>query len=605
VSSVFKNSRMLEARSSRPPSRNLTFLPFCFLLLLIFFAVSCGSKEADEKPPLVTIESGADRADDLSVKLEIVWNYWYMQIEQPSDSPLIVYLNERFNVSASCRPARVATRIETQIEEAANGWLPDIFEVFADWDILTAAGGMRPIPRHMVETYAPRYAMLLNDENEWDKISARRNGFPNASEGDIAFLPGYCTAAGILGGYSVYKWDLLREAGIIPNGEVNEIHKNVFFCAEPFTFDQFQIIIEKVLPLMPGGRAFSLTGDWIIDREKDLFPLWGMFGIGGDFVEEDGNVVPVYASRQYRAFLEFVIERARRHGIFIIDEESKEYGANAFAPLAVWFSKTLPKQPGYGFTNFMSEINSMPRTMNGVFLVVPPEINIFSKHEAAPVNGGRYFTDEKFAVGSQVSDEKLARLLTMFDELTFDDEVYWAAEMGIEGVHYDMQGRNSEGVPVQGRNSEGVPVQGRNSEGVPEQGSEADLGMNRLDGGPVDYVGRFYTNVRPEEPYFRIRRLLGAEVTNILALHAAGTGSEIITPAYRAKKDRALSDALSDFYLINNREDICQAVQNYYYGVVADGSRTLAEWDLYINELDGLGLRELIEIYTEHMVLIK
>jgi len=550
-------------------------VPFFVCLAIFFCAASCGKTEKEEPEPAFFDPGSFAYAFDEEDTLEIYWGFAYRNDMIKSESAIIRFFNERYNIELGRFWDRGNMDGNNyQLIQAKRDKLPDIFHVTLrefDWEEIVGTGSLRTIPRDLIETYAPRYARLLTENGEWERYAAPNNGFRDAPRDELAFLPGYNDDCEMLGVYSIYSLDKLEKIGVAPKGNLVELYPNMFFCAEPFSFHEFQMIIEKSALDPETGYLFSLTGDFKTDREHDLLPLWGMFAIGDDYVKNGGKIIPFYASEEYRAFLEFVAEYANRNQIYFLDESKTFLGASYDVLKAgfVWTSVSTRENNGLNWIfNHVKSISSNFLSSGERFLITPAETNMNGLHEAVPVNGGRYFTEEKIAVSAATSDGKLARILAMFDDLSFDYETRTAGFFGMEGIHHSRETTATE--------------------------TKINL-FFPLD--MTDYILSFYTHVKLNE-YNNTGTDYGA---NWLFDYARSYGSTIIAPVYRPADERAFYNDLRVFNLNNSIAAIEAEAARFYSEAVSGNADVLGKWDEYIGRLNSHGLQALSDLYTEHL----
>jgi hypothetical protein len=381
-----------------------------FILTFIFLATSCG------KPDVTGTNTASLDEPTISIK----WG-WGHELEIPpyatipAGGSVIHYMEDKFNVEI--------TKVLYDYERAASVETPDIFPNYN----LSASDDIRFIPRAMIEEYAPRYAALLSREPYGWEI--------NKVPGEEAYtgLLMYYDSNRYLNDYSVYRLDWLEALDIRPNGPVTEIYEDIYFTDKAFTQNQF-------LSIMDIFTRASLTGVdthgfAMLKNPEYLYytaaPLLGMFGLNSTsswmFAAED----------DYKEFLRFLAQAYNNGILTLAGDDYSLYADEINNGRIGWWMQNIWSVSLLRMNYFAPLFENEP---NVKLLVTPPEIGVSGKQGAGALSVLPFTNYVNWGVNANVSDEKLARLLTMYDELSFDRETWLVSRYGFEGETYHWEG---------------------------------------------------------------------------------------------------------------------------------------------------------------------
>ncbi|MCL2707593.1 MAG: hypothetical protein FWF03_00600 [Defluviitaleaceae bacterium] len=462
----------------------------------------------------------------------------------PDNGKIAKELSERFDVIL--RTERNVSDFEKfQRKLMAEKKLPDIFHTnILSADELIESGGVRKIPWDMVARYAPNYFALL-ESNE------RLFEYFRTNDSAQYMLPGLERTIDILSVWSIYRLDWLEKIGVWPNGSVTQISDRVSFTDAAFDYAEFVNIMQSFAAYPPfrGFTTRNYGNDWY-----NLTTLFGMWGLNRDNVFENGSAVLTFASDGFRSALEFISLMNRTETIYFGTDWSMSYWGGATG----WWNFNvfdMLREDGYIASYFYSNPDAK-------LLIAPPERGPENKQGAH----GYYRPNELnvtrvFYVSSEVSDEKLAKILEIFEALSCDPETYVIANHGFEGVDYEW---------------EDVPY---------------DSGILRLPTS-TEIVGIF-TTATLDERAGRRRYQIPSQAFYDFA--TSGFARSLMLTPYKSDPGGDYAEA---YYKVENRypaSGLAGRASEYYRAVISGEKDLIDTWDEYIKELKAYGLDEWTE----------
>jgi len=523
--------------------------------------------------------NASDESGALSEVFDISWDYYVYygdsyEGDLPSDSKITKRLNERFNarISSETVPySKIRTRgFEAFLLDAEKtGVLPDIVSM-RDIEIArfeSLSGNFRKIPLELIERHAPRYASALSSNPALLEPSG-------GNENEVSVLLGVSQRNERLDMFSVYRLDWLEAVGMEPKGEPYEVWEGAYFTEEAFTQDEFLEIMRKFEMYCRGGDssapmrlAFNLYEDF-----KLLGSLSGMFGFGLPagytvfdqteemFFDENGAPVLWFAGNGFKSFLLFFEDLIKTDAVRVYQNNMVVSGL--FPDETGW--RSMPADHSYmserlhGYTSLNVQYNPSAK-----FLVTPPEIGPDGSQGAVGgYESGYAHNGANYMVGAGVDDSKLARILEIFEAVSFDPDTYMLAHYGVEGDDYAWSGAPFE------------------SEVRPLQSGDPPMGM----------LGHYNTGGASQlDDIFVLpsRRLIN------FATGASGRAM-IIKPYDMANGLRKNKDFHKQSEIFEGSYwNIFYAAQALYVDVANGGSAT-DQWDAYAAKLEELG----VEAYT-------
>jgi len=459
---------------------------------------------------------------------------------------------------------------------------PDIFKAYfgyLSFEETVETGGAREIPWGMIETHAPRYAALIGND------TVLKEQFSTSGSGTYV-LTGLTKKPDMLGTYSVYRLDWLEKFGIKPPGEISQLSENIFFTESAYNIDEFISIMEAF------SDQDTVIWDFLGEMNTGLAPyyLWssgndtlmGLFGANWSNVNENGSAVFYGASSAFESFLIFY-ESMIYQGLARTD---MMYAGDMSIEWVGWWNVDLSSQIFSGNMDLLQRVITMVNNNEGNWkdysedgarsglaamnlLITPPEINPsgMQRVNSADPGGVSITENEYFMIGANVSDEKLAKILEIFDAVCFDPEVYVMVNYGFEGEDFNWAGEPYESY-----------VEAREIDfNDPEGEMPGYFAVKTMDG----IAGKLVYTI-PD---------------NALARFAfSRSAREMNFPPYKSDPLNSLADdpAAKNFNELNR-------IAKKYHDEIIFGQKSVADtWDDYIAELTAAGLNEYNELINKY-----
>ena len=534
------------------------------ILFLVIFAllVSCtrnGTKQPDVPDVDVIFDIGAHIIDEepMAIRWGVFQPKPHQQQVDPATSRIAQELNSRFNVimdSPVLTPNTNMAGFMTALRRTGN--LPDIYcprMVFMSADSMIESGMIRAIPWEMIKRHAPNYAAMLEEGN----MDGR---FESDTEISSYMLPNLERSDGMLEHFSVYRLDWLEQIGIAPHGNVTNIGGNMYFTDAAFDIYEFKNIMQGFTGLFDrfGHKSYGL-GLRGGDHMHGAIPLAGMWGYNFYNVNENGQAVVSFASEGFRSYLMFLEELL---GMGVI------YQTNGF-PVFDFISGTI------GWTSFdintIMQLNNnfidqfFSNNPNGKLLIAPPEIgpsgiqgangNVYGQNGIGFFNGGT-----QYVINANVSDEKLARILEIYDAITFDPKMYIMVHYGFENENFRWTGQpHDSGIELIEENPESTGL----------------FVTHTLDGAAGKRIFGFPSEAEP--------------------LYRFATSRQAQTMIHRPYKVDHIFVASPEFSGLNARyplDGLMHASIEYSTAIILGEKSVAGTWDSFINDLIMLGLDE-------------
>lgn len=310
-------------------------------------------------------------------------------------------------------------------------------------------GVTRTIPWDMIEQYAPNYAALLKN----NPVGLNVNKDPIS--GEYLALTGYTEGNSSSALYMTsYRYDWLQRLGIEPNGELIQLDEEgrLFMATEPFTQSEFTEILKRFTEDDPDGNGKDDTFGLALSQRSTFFwtGLYGMYNITtAGAIEENGSAERYFVTEKYKDFLKYMAELYE--GGFIDQEfatldvnQAWEKVANGQAGVCGISAKWTG--PGISYAQTRAPNVALNQNPEAKVVIVPTEVNDEGKGGAQPYPVTNY--NYTFFVNKNVSDEKLAKILEMFDFMNFDSEAKIALRYGEEGTHFHWTDEENSRGPV-------------------------------------------------------------------------------------------------------------------------------------------------------------
>jgi len=376
-------------------------------------------------------------AFDKSKLLEISW-FGFSGVDIVEGNVLQKELEEKFNVKIKNVKADIFNN--EQINLMINsGEMPDCSFMYQNPRDLWDKGVTRAIPKNFIEKYSPDYNKLLNRH----PIGWKLNLVPDKKDEYMA-INGINLAGDGDGWVSHYRLDWLEEAGIKPKGELIKIDDggHVFFTKTPFTLDEQEQIFDAFLKMNTDTKNPKYPASGNKDTTNYSWEtILNSFGVKTWMnLEEDGKYIQYYQSNKWKQALK-VLNNYYKKGY--IDQEWTSQD------LTKHWEKLNSSMVGW-WPNFISYVNTsyqdrppfglLAKAPDAKILITPPEIASDGDQYYCPSNPSPHNYNYPSYIGNNVDDEKLARILQMFNYICFDKEAQVKHLFGVEGKHFTWQG---------------------------------------------------------------------------------------------------------------------------------------------------------------------
>jgi hypothetical protein len=453
----------------------------------------------------------------------------------------------------------------------------------------------------MIRRYAPNNAALLDIHDGWD-VSRAPNGEQYA-------LNTFDYTHHDLGVFSVYRLDWLEALNInMPGfGSPVRVADGVYFSAESYTQDEFMWIMDAFTrrlpnPKVPDGNMRQTWNENTLSTAREhtwamevngfgdvlqaVAPILGMYGVNTSIMEEDGYAIPFYASSAYREALLFLEDLARNNYIFAFSGFRQHY----FFPCS--FARV-----GWAPVHTRDLYNLIREAQQGDpnrrFLVTPPEIGINNHRGIGLLQSSSPFNTDgnAWVISSHISDNRLSRLLNMFDAMSFDPELYVLTNYGTynrsrffiemnfsttDSANFRWSGDPYDSTMYFNRHMIALFREGLFSTGIHD-------GMTF----PRSFLGEFeaVADFAQSAAGMRLNLMPSREDTRgVFAMELAAL-------------DAMYWDSLMDDGTVTGRFGI---VRQYLANIVRGDVSVIFTWDDYIASLNENGLREYIRLFSQY-----
>lgn len=476
-------------------------------------------------------------------------------------------IEEKFNVKIVNTKVDVSNTEQNNLMLNANE-MPDTAFLYKQASEMWDKGLVRSIPYDFIETYMPSYAALL-DRYPTGKMV---NLVPG-SEDEYICINGVNLVNLYEGWYSYYRLDWLEEAGIELNGELQQCDEDgrIFFCAEPFTLEEqdeiFAKFIQRTTP--EGNTVYAMSGNK--DNAHQAFnPIINAFGIRAatttpiyGFTENE-QYIAGYESEKWLDFLEYAADYYEKGYIdpeFTSQDVSKQWEKITAGRAGYW---TAPR--GYANIAYKDRppYSLLNADENAKVLITPPEIGADGVQYFAPyMEAPHAFTYLSF-VSADVDDEKLARILMIYEWLCFDPEGQIISRFGKEGEHFTWEAEPYESGIVQ------------NTDVTAEV--KGELGLGYYNAVFYDETVSTYLSVETYKP--------------IDAWAAEKDYTQIYAERYDILGENS-ADYEAAYQLYGN--ELMLIWQEFYMQSIIGQTDPAAEWDNYLARLDAAGIRDVMD----------
>lgn len=382
-------------------------------------------------------------ASDAQAPMEITYVSWHCgEIEE--GNLLEKTLEEKFNVEIKCSRIDLANSEQVNLmlssgEMPECGWqIGDPYTLYAEQEMT------RLIPKDMIKTYAPKYTAFLDE----DPIGWNYYYLPDDD--------GYMGLTGHMMENSramlCVRLDWLEKLGLeIPEYTALEeiklslpdFYNRVFVTEKQWTADELYEIMKAFTYNDPDGDGQNNTYGVQTDANDNFCwnAYYHMFGMNGNLSydytlkNEDGSADVYFATENYRRFLEYW---AKAYADGLMDKEyvvlNRESCNEKFANGSAGIMNTMCAF-SHTYAMKLAYFNILDRNENAKVLLMPVPTENDGSYAVPNYNISSY--NYRFVVRKDVSDEKLAKILEIFDYVNFDEDAQILYRYGEEGVHFN------------------------------------------------------------------------------------------------------------------------------------------------------------------------
>ena len=388
------------------------------------------------------------------------------------DGPIQGALEEKFNVNFTNFPqdARPIEVIDLMI---ASGEHPDAMYSWTNHDQWYAAGAYRSIPQSTVREHAPLLAGVLD---EIGPAAWLFTGVPGTGGEQLQGIPRQWAHQAGAQAQPTIRLDWFEDVGMAtqmgfdpnktpsptsPEGlqDVNPLVPGRFFQNYAVVnIDDLEEGLERIIAADPagGGRTIGMTA-WNRDGRPCYWQGWGIvcqaYSVSAEsrwiHGNADGNAVPFHIFDNVLTSVE-TLQRFWSKGLLdpetptVDNATARAKQATGF--VAIWNLHNVTcmneenMESGGGWTCDAARAN--PESRWAKFLgVSAPDGTWGQRHEnpSLPMSP----PGEWFVVKHDVDDNKLARILQIYDYTAFSCEGQLLTEYGVEGTHYTKEGSDS------------------------------------------------------------------------------------------------------------------------------------------------------------------
>jgi hypothetical protein len=294
--------------------------------------------------------------------------------------------------------------------------------------------------------------------------------------------------------------------------------------------------------------------------------LMGMFGANRSNIEENGNAVLSLASDAYRQYMEF-IEALSFRGFLNTDPlVNSDFYIDKIGWWNIDIRQLITPDVFSGSQDYGKSLAAFANEPGVKLLLAPPEIGPDGKSGADHPGSGTLNRRRWYYINAEVSDEKLAKILEIYDALSFEPDLNMMSVYGIAGEDFDWLGEPYNSPVIK----KPEPVNGDNIMAFSTHTNDGDAGK---------YIYSF-----------------SSETMN--AFYGSVSSSEAVSrniPPFRFPAAASIERANT---LLSNFSRFAQG----YLNDIVSGKKTVAEsWDSYINTLKMMGLDEYHQLINSLM----
>lgn len=435
-------------------------------ILMLSMLAGCGSSTDTSTAGSTQSSNSGDSSVvyDTSKTLEISW-LGLGGNNIVDGNPVQKMIEEKFNVKITNTKVDITDTEQLNIL-LSSGEMPDtafLYKTVAEMENLDL---IRSIPMDMIKQYYPSYAALLDEYPVGWKIN-----HSSVNPDDFACLSGPALYIQNDGYMSFYRLDWLEEAGIELPGELQQLDSEgrLFFCPTSFTLEQQEEIFSNFVTRTAsnGGKVYGMTGnkDYAQHSFSSLFATYGVKVFETFGFEEGGKYIYGYQSKKWQEALTKLQDYYAKGFIdpeCVSQDLPTSWEKITNGNVGYWSTCVSYVNPAYTDRPPFSVLQKDPEAK---IVILPPE----RKDENAEQNFPTY-TDMPHAfnyltfISRDVDDEKLARILMIYEYLNFDKEASIFARFGEENVDFEWSGEayNSPAVYI----NDAATAEGKGAKGL-------------------------------------------------------------------------------------------------------------------------------------------
>ena len=400
------------------------------------------------------IAYGAAQADQAAAAgpMPITWHWEGNDDREDLDTWGIDHIEEMFDVDIAVDGINYFQEKERVELMLANGQFPDFGYLsgsHANTFEIHREGVTRSIPMAMIREHAPMYAKLLDDSGYGWMVNANP-----ANADEVLSLMGAAenVAQAPFNGFVVFRHDWASKAGLPMPGyeDIKEAMDPVgltYFYDHDFSIADIErfLVAARDDDLDGNGKQDTIplgaseTIDWSFE------PFLNMYGLTSkpDYTWEVGGELHVYNTHpRYEDFLKLL---AGWYSDGLIDTEfptltrRKKWEKETLRTYAIsttYWNYNVPAGEGTAAPGSFAKLDEDVDVIMTWPPVGPGGVEERGMARHVPFALGSYHA----YINADVSDEKLERILQIYDWMMMTDEGYALNARGQEGVHFDWEG---------------------------------------------------------------------------------------------------------------------------------------------------------------------
>ena len=530
----------------------------CFTIILIIVCISmilllpACSKGNENESESISEKADSGKKQDLVTEEPLEISIIGIQGTDIKDGSMVQEeLESMYNVRF--KPIQVDVYSKEQINVLfSSGDIPDVIMRLVIRDIhdkLVDEGFLRPMTEEFFREYAPDICKRVDEYTPWAWETRKR------ADGNYYMVPGLALSYKIIKTYTaVARKDWMDNVGIT---DIPETIDEVYNMLMKFTYDD------------PDGNeqndTFGLGGrfadKWGI--KYNWQSVYGAFGINPQvWTKINGELEYGAVTEQYKECLKTL---NKWYGDGIIDPEFITDDNTIF------FSKFIDGKLGYIDSHLeYFDMNNKDSTY-GKLVAKNPDAKVVSlpayegpKGKSGALGYGTAIGDYWNSMfGKDTSDEKVIKMMEIFNDFAKDEKMFLLTYYGIEGETYNITDDGAVEMLVDSKSPE--------------------YGLNF-------YMFPFYT---PEV----VKYLLSPSVFN-MADTTISKNYAINDPFYDFKKDVGLSDKITEFRK-RKQVDLDTYVEEFHFNAITGKIDINAEWDSFVSGWYENGGQEWTELVKQ------